>query len=41
MTLAEKLIIEYKKLPDDKEIEVIDFEEFIRVKQQSDEGMKY
>jgi hypothetical protein len=34
MTLAEKLILEFEKLPDDKKIEVIDFVEFIKAKQQ-------
>lgn len=40
MTLAEKLILEFEKLPDDKKIEVIDFVEFIKAKQQREiEGL--
>lgn len=34
MTLAEKLIQEFEQLPEDKKREVIDFVEFIKMKQQ-------
>lgn len=32
MTLAQKLFIEFEKLPDDKKQEVIDFVEFLKEK---------
>jgi hypothetical protein len=34
MTLAEKLIIEFEQLTEEKQKEVIDFIEFIKVKEQ-------
>ena len=34
MTLAEKLIQEFEQLPEDKKREVIDFVEFMKLKQQ-------
>lgn len=32
MTLAEKLIIEFEKLPEEKKMQVIDFVEFLKQK---------
>lgn len=34
MTLAEKLFMEFEELSEDKKMEVIDFVEFIKAKQQ-------
>lgn len=36
MTLAEKLVEEFEKLTDDKKMEVIDFVEFLKQKEQED-----
>ena len=34
MSLAEKLVIDFNELPEDKKIEVIDFVEFLKKKQE-------
>lgn len=36
MTLAEKLLLEFEQLPEDKKKEVINFVEFIKVKGQKE-----
>jgi hypothetical protein len=39
MSLEEKLLNDFKSLPDDKKVEVIDFVEFLRAKSRKLESM--
>ena len=36
MTLAEKLLQEFQELPEDKQLQTIDFVEFLRAKEQKE-----
>ncbi|MGE5330059.1 MAG: hypothetical protein ACM3KR_11220 [Deltaproteobacteria bacterium] len=36
MSLAEKLLKEFQELPDEKKMEVIDFVQFLKMKEKSD-----
>jgi len=38
MTLAEKLLQEFQELPEDKQLQTIDFVEFLRAKEQKELG---